>query len=139
MDAKLNRTIWGLAKELGLEGEEGRDCLHAVVYQRTGKESLKQLTDDEARKVIRYLGLLKDERKNRPGRASPEQLWKQRKLAAELGLTEEQLLGQVKRDAKVDRLEWQSPEQASNVIEALKAQIERRKEAQAHESAAATN
>lgn len=125
MDAKLNRTIWGMAKELGLEGEDGRDCLHAVVLHQTGKNSMRDLTDQQALKVVRYLGMLLDEHRRRPGRASPGQIWKQRQLAAQLGLTEEQLRGQVRRDAHVDQLEWQSPEQASGVIEALKAQLQR--------------
>jgi AraC-like DNA-binding protein len=125
VEAKLNRTIWGLAKELGLEGQEGRDCLHAVVLQQTGKESLKDLTDADGRKVIKYLGLLLDERKHRPGRATPGQIWKMKQLAAQLGLTEKQLLDQVKRDTHVSRLEWQGQQDASNVIEALKAQLHR--------------
>lgn len=135
MDAKLNRTIWGMARELGLEGEEGRDCLHALVHQVTGKESLKLVNDVQGRKVIRYLGLLLDQRKHRPGRATQQQLWKQRQLATKLGLSEEQLLGQVKRDTRCDRLEWQTTDQAAGVIEALKAQL-KRQEVKTGESAA---
>lgn len=128
MDSKLNRQLWGLARELGLEGEVGRANLHAIVFQVTGKESLRELDDKMAGKVIRHLGGLLDELKRRPGRATAQQIWKQKQLALQLGLTNEQLLGQVKRDTGVSRLEWQTQQDASNVIEALKAQLARAKE-----------
>lgn len=123
------RKIFGLAKGLGLDMED----LHALVYDATGKESIRQLTTTEANKVIRRLASLLSLKEHRPGRASARELWKQRQLARELGWSEEQLAAFIKRMAKVDRPEWQTSQDASNIIEGLKAMLKRkqRKEVQA--------
>jgi len=127
------RKIFGLAKGLGLTGEEGNANLHALIYEVTGKESIRELTEAQANKVIRRLASRLSLKEHRPGRASARELWKQRELARELGWSEEQLAAFVKRMAKVDRPEWQTSQDASNIIEGLKAMLKRkqRKEVQA--------
>lgn len=137
MDNKRLRTVWGLAKQIGLEGEIGSDNLHAMVLQLTGKDSLKILTDAQGDKVIGHLRQLAGRRRltgHRPGRATDPMIWKQRQLARELNWTEDQLLTFVKRMAKVERLEWQSQDEASNVIEGLKKMVDR-KEVKPHGTA----
>lgn len=114
------KKIFGLAKEIGLTGEVGEANLRALVYETTGKESIKALTSDQANKVIRRLAQLLGQKAYRPDRASAGELWKQRELAKKVGWTEEQLATFVKRMAKVDRPEWQTSKDASNVIEGLK-------------------
>jgi len=120
------RKIFGLAKGLGLVGEEGMAHLHALVYDATGKESIRDLTTTEANKVIRRLASLLSLKEHRPGRATARELWKQRQLARELGWNDEQLMAFIKRMAKVDRAEWQSSRDASNIIEGLKAMLKRK-------------
>lgn len=52
------RTLWGIAKspELQLGSEE----LHLVVQAQTGKDSLKELTEPERRRVAYVLGQMKE-------------------------------------------------------------------------------
>lgn len=117
------KKIFGLAKGLGLTGDEGSANLHAIVYEVTGLESIRELTAAQANKVIRRLGQLLGGRRakaQRPGRATDAELWKQRQLATEIGWSEEQLGAFIKRMSTVDRPEWQTRQQASNVIEGLK-------------------
>lgn len=125
------RKIFGLAKGLGLTGEEGMANLRALVFEVTGKESIRELTAAQANKVIRRLASLLYVKEHRPGRASARELWKQKELARQIGWSDEQLAAFIKRMAKVDRAEWQTSRDASNIIEGLKA-ILRRKEVQPH-------
>lgn len=123
------RRIFGLAKQLGLTGDEGNANLHAIVYEATGRESIRELTAEQAETVIRRLRSLVGRQRvehQRPGRATDRELWKQRQLAREIGWTEEQLGAFIKRMAKVDRPEWQSRQDASNVIEGLKKILQRK-------------
>lgn len=53
MCANRYKAIWGLAKspELNLDSQS----VHDIVFDLTGKDSLKLLTDDEINKVVRAL------------------------------------------------------------------------------------
>ena len=57
------RTLWGIAKspELQLGSEE----LHLVVQAQTGKDSLKELTEPERRRVAYVLGQMKGRGRDR--------------------------------------------------------------------------
>lgn len=124
MTGQQSRIVFGLAKEVGLSTDNLRD----LAVQLTGQDSLRTLSEGDVKKVIARLRELRGQKhieNHRPGRATGAQLWKQRELAAELGLTDAQLTAFVRRMTKVDRLEWQSQEHASNVIEALKKMVER--------------
>ena len=126
------RTLWGIAKspELQMSGEE----LHLVVQAQTGKDSLKELTSSERRRVAYVLGQMKDsasgKRKRQPSVASNATDNQRRKiymLTRELGWEDnpKRLSGFIRRMFKVDRLEWLDYEQCSSLIETLKKMIER--------------
>ena len=129
------RRLWAIAKspELKLTEEE----VHAIVLRETGKTSIRELSDRELAQVVQVLQEMKDRVGGRTRSVSgrPETLALRNKIHAlekELGWDNDQkrLQGFVKRVTRVDRLEWLSPKQCSQVIEGLKAMI-RRKEGQA--------
>ena len=124
------RTLWGIAKspELQLGSEE----LHLVVQAQTGKDSLKELTEPERRRVAYVLGQMKESasgKRKRPvgmtGNATDNQRRKIYMLTKELGWDDnpKRLSGFIRRMFKVER------EQCSNLIEALKKMIERQEAA----------
>ena len=129
------RRLWAIAKspELKLIEEE----VHAIVLRETGKTSIRELSDRELAQVVQVLQEMKDRVGGRKRSVSgrPETLALRNKIHAleqELGWDNDpkRLQGFVKRVTRVDRLEWLSPKQCSQVIEGLKAMI-RRKEGQA--------
>lgn len=126
------RTLWGIAKspELQLGSEE----LHLVVQAQTGKDSLKELTEPERRRVAYVLGQMKESasgKRKRPvgmtGNATDNQRRKIYMLTKELGWDDnpKRLSGFIRRMFKVERVEWLNYEQCSNLIEAMKKMIER--------------
>lgn len=133
------RTLWGLAKspQLQMTGEE----LHLVVQAQTGKDSMKDLTEAERRRIAYVLGEMKDSaagKKKRPvsvgGSATDNQRRKIYMLQRELGwdTNPKRLNGFIKRMFRVDRVEWLDYRQCSELIEALKAMLERQEEKDAH-------
>ena len=130
------RTLWGIAKspELQLGSEE----LHLVVQAQTGKDSLKELTEPERRRVAYVLGQMKESasgKRKRPvgmtGNATDNQRRKIYMLTKELGWDDnpKRLSGFIRRMFRVERVEWLNYEQCSNLIEALKKMIERQEAA----------
>lgn len=133
------RTIWGIAKspELGL----AEDDLYALIYRETGREHMRDLTQGELDKVARVLGNLKYQaQKSQNGTqtrrtddgGNPRTIVQRRKiymLCKDLGWNDNpaRIHGFVKKLCNVDRLEWLSVGQCSQVIEALK-EIKERKE-----------
>lgn len=126
------RTIWGLAKseELQLTDEE----LHLVVMAQTGKESIRNLTSKERKRIVYVLAQMKESAgKGKGMRASAQdntqsQRRKVYKLMQTLGWNEKRINGMCRRMFKIDRLEWLNYRQISDLIEALKAMLERREE-----------
>lgn len=127
------RTLWGIAKsqELQLTGEE----LHLIVMAQTGKESMKDLTEGERRRVAYVLGQMKDsasgKRKKQAvmtSNATDNQRRKIYMLQKELGWEDNprRLNGFVKRMFKVESVEWLDYMQCSNLIEAMKSMLERK-------------
>lgn len=124
MTGAQSRTIFGLARELALS----HDDLQALALQLTGKDRLSSLADSEVSALISRLRELQGQRRiasHRPGRATAQQLWLQRQLAADVGLSQGQLQAFIVRMTHVDRPEWQTQRDASNVIEGLKKMIAR--------------
>lgn len=130
------RAIWGIAKseELRLTDEE----LHMIVFNLTKKDSLKKLSEREARFVIAHLSELKDSarkearRKSHPSTtgnaATQNQRKKIYKLTEDLGWQNEaRVNGMCKRMFKVDCIKWLNYKQCSDLIEALKKMLERQK------------
>ncbi|RKJ49669.1 regulatory protein GemA [bacterium 1XD42-54] len=124
------RTIWGLAKceELRMTGEE----LHLVVMAQTGKDSIRKLTQKEISRVVYVLSQMKES--SRRGRedltsmcdgTTQNQRRKVYKLMQALGWNEKRINGMCRRMFRIDRLEWLNYKQISDLIEALKAMLER--------------
>ena len=130
------RTLWGIAKsqELQLTDEE----LHLVVQAQTGKDSMKELTEPERRRIAYVLGQMKEsaagKRKRTVGmtsNATDNQRRKIHMLTRELGWDDnpKRLSGFIHRMFRVERVEWLNYEQCSKLIEALKKMIERQEAA----------
>lgn len=104
-------------KEHGLDTQ----LLHDMVYEMTGKSSIRELSKYEAMDVIDCL--TGKQPQNRPlSRASVAQIDYIKDLEKELGWQDnsKRLQGFIKKFAKTERLHWLTPKQASNVIEGLK-------------------
>ena len=123
------RTIWGLARspELHMSSEE----LHLLVQVQTGKDSMKELTPGERKRVAYVLIKQKDSAKagkklETPSYGSTEnQKRKVYMLMKELGWNEKRVNGMCRRMFKVESVQWLDYEQMSNLIEALKAMLAR--------------
>lgn len=125
------KRLWAIAKspELRLTDEE----VHAVVLRETGKTSIRELTAGELSRVVGVLQEMKDRvsPRKRSFSGRPETLGLRSKIHAlekELGWDNDpkRLAGFVKRVTHVERLEWLSPKQCSQVIEGLKAMLKRK-------------
>lgn len=129
------RTVWAIAKspELGLMDED----LYGLVYQRTGKDSLRALSPQELGEVIRALQDMKDGISRRNGRRRTDEggrlgtvdlRRKAYRVMKEMGWNESRVNGLARRMFGIERIEWLDPEQCGKLIEALKA-IHRRQTA----------
>ena len=126
------RTVFWIAKspELQLNDDE----LHWLVAAHTGKDSLKELNYRELQTVVRVLGSMRDSAKRaRRGEAGNAETAAQRRkiymLAQELGWDKPaRINGMCRRMFKVDRVEWLSYKQCSDLIEALKSMVKRKEE-----------
>ena len=128
------KTIWGIAKspELLMSKED----LYSIMYRETGKDSMRELTQEEINKVCSALSVMKDSVKgkdkskrtdtggNAITKAKRQKIYK---LTEELGWNDNnaRINGFVKRMFKLERLEWLSSQQCSRLIEMLKSMVER--------------
>lgn len=130
------RTLWGIAKspELSLSDEE----LHLLVERETGKDSLRALSQRELDNVARILQGMKDGvrredmRRRTDEGGNPQTVHLRKKiyaLSVQLGWQKDsrRINGMAKRVCGVDRVEWLTVMQCIQLIEALKAMIERQK------------
>lgn len=131
------RTIWGLAKcpELALDEED----LYALVERETGREHLRQLTQGEIDRVCQALRQLKagqpaapakKRAKPKPGVAQADALrGKVYALSYQLGWggDAKRINGMVRRMFGVAALQWLTPKQCSELVEAMKKMIQRQK------------
>lgn len=114
--------VWGLAKspELSMDGE----MLHIFVEARTGKDSLKKLTQRELNDVARALIALKPQKEKEAGRGNRATVWQRKKLqklVEEIGWDNPaRLNGLAKRMFGVAAVEWLDSAQCSKLTEALK-------------------
>ena len=129
---KQLKTIWTLSRQLGMES----DLLHRMIYDVTGKDSLKKLTVHEAAGVID--GLIDDgakvRKKRKPRRCLPEnvvelftgeQIRLIEYLVDQLGWDNpNQLTGFNRRVIKKERI--CTKQEASKIIEGLKAILGRK-------------
>jgi hypothetical protein len=118
------RQIWGMAKgDLGMTEDE----IRAVMFQCTGKESMKLCNDRELYLILCQLGKIKDMKNTPAGYATPQQLWKIRDLENKLGWADnpKRLRKFMEKYASVEKLEWLKFDQASDLIESLKKVLRR--------------
>lgn len=110
------KKIWAVARhQLGWD----EDLLRTVVENITGSNRISALTKHQANRVIDDL----DARANgRPGMATKRQIWKIRRLEAELGWDQnpKRLRAFLKKYYKVERPEWLRFQSAWRAIESLK-------------------
>lgn len=130
------RTVCAIAKspELGLSEE----ALYKILKKETGKQHMKELTQGEIEAVVRALSNLPDQTgQKKPKRTdeggNPATVNQRRKIYAlcrELGWHRKPAYvnGFCKRLCSVDRIEWLTPAQCYQVIEALKDMVRRKKE-----------
>ena len=118
-----NRKIHMLAKEYAIDNE----MLHAIVFQETKKESIKQLTIMEAVKVIDRIEGNKQVVNSDKEHMSYKQEALIKALAKELGwvdtsgnLDEKRLNGFCKKYFGIECYKWLSIKLASKIIEGLK-------------------
>ncbi|MEA4892629.1 MAG: regulatory protein GemA [Peptococcaceae bacterium] len=128
------RRIWGLARSPELRLDE--NTLYTLIARETGKDSMRALTQLEIDRICAKLAELKDQAKGRRSQRRTDQggstgtVGQRRKiyrLAEVLGWAEDnrRVNGMCRRMFKVDRVEWLSYTQASQLIEALKKMAER--------------
>lgn len=120
------RQIWGMSKN---DLQMSEDDVRAVMYQCTGKDSMKLCTDRELHQVLCHLGRLKDSQMHTPGKATPQQIWKIREMEKELGWVNnpKRLRKFMEKYSSVEKLEWLEFEQAKKLIESLKRVLRREK------------
>lgn len=128
------RTIFGLAKsaELHLSTEE----LHDIVYAQVEKEHISELNQREILTIVCYLTGLKDSVRRAEGckahpnaRGNPATINQRKKIFKQteaLGINGKVRVRELcKKMFKVTTIEWLSYVQCSDLIEALKAILER--------------
>lgn len=123
------RKIYVLARERAMDD----DLLHLHIQNLTHKEHIRELTVMEAIWVIDSLEGRPREPKKEP--ATSRQMWFMRKLLVELGWADEngeadmgRLDGFLRERFGVAHHKWLDKSKASQVIEALKAMLERQQE-----------
>lgn len=140
------KAIHVLGQNLGLVDtmlrKEGKlDQLHCIIFDITGKESTKDLSFFEANLVIdRLKGNLRGNyfkaSNNVPGKISVAQIKKIKAQMYELKKydtventqsIEKRLQGFIKKNVKIEHLNWLSKEEASDIIEGLKGLISNQK------------
>lgn len=126
---KQTKVIWGMARDLGMEKED----VYTLLYRETEKESMTECTERELSRVIQAMILIKEKRTNRPGKITGRQRYKIKELERKLGWDDDKkrLQGFIKKYYHVDRLDWLSSADASNLIEALKKLAEKEEPAEA--------
>lgn len=122
------RKLYACARAAGMDD----DTLHARCLAQTGREHLRELSSREAAELIDSItGVDTSEyrrRRERPmNRASQEQLNKILALARKLGWLKDgsqaRLNGFLRARLGVERLDWLTPEKATQATEALKAMV----------------
>lgn len=115
--------------------------LHLLVARETGKESLRLLNKNEIKLIVTVLASMKASVNGKKtygktgNKATTNQRRKILKLIQELGWEDnpDRINGFVWRMFKINRLEWVNADQCSQLIEALKKMIERKKEKEKYE------
>lgn len=141
--AEQVRRIYAIGNELGIVGRGHDDLLHSMICGMFGKESVKELTEEEAKKLIWELGKRKKScRISKPARRTSKpaavsdgqqrkiwalmyQLAKVSPSKANLG---DRLCGIIKRELHMDAwpdnpFRWMKYQDGSHLVEILKGYI----------------
>ncbi|MDO5300108.1 MAG: DUF1018 domain-containing protein [Clostridia bacterium] len=126
------KAIWALGRKLGMD----RDDLHAIAYRISGVESISTLTAWQAGRMIDELRMRAGETvRTGDGRATAAQQRMIAMLVRQMGWADqpERLRGYIRRMCGADDVRFLTPQQASCVIDGLKAmrdggRAERRRE-----------
>ncbi len=116
------RMMYGLARKAGIDN----DNLHAMVYQECEKDSIKQLTSYEGKRVIdRLLKLTGQEPATPAARSTTRQQRYLFVLAKQLGWGDDKkrLRGFLKARFGVEDVAWLTDAKCQAAIEAMKAMI----------------
>jgi hypothetical protein len=117
-----HRKIFALAKEQGID----KDTLDIVVWNYAKKESMKDLTINEA---VQIINALTPSTQNGHGTITSKQLSYIKGLGKEVGLdTETKLNKWVENKYGVSAVSWLTKEIAIQAIEGLKIMLDRKKE-----------
>lgn len=109
------RKIWYEAKQLGLDNED----VHEILKSEFKLDSVKKLTKDQAIYLIDTLVKYTGNTKQRPGMATPMQLWRIEELRKQLEWEPNGIKGFLKKYAHVDDIRWLTDTAASGIITAL--------------------
>lgn len=123
------KKIYASAKQYNIETIQGSkyDQLHDIVYEVTKQRSISKLTKEQAIEVIDRITGSKIIGANR---ATARQIGYIKDLAKKLGWQNnpKRLEGFVSKYTKIEKLEWISVKDASNIIEGLKRQVKAQEE-----------
>lgn len=112
------RTIYGIAKELGMDNED----LHAFLKKQNGKDSFKKCTDRQLELMVSAMKYLQGVDESQRGKATAKQKRFIHDLEYQLGWSDapERLRAFCRKMFWVENVTWLTVEQASKLIEALK-------------------
>jgi len=122
MSAAQIKTIWSISSGLNLT----KDDIYALLNRETKKDSMRSCTNAELNKVIKSLIALKGHAAS-AGMITDEQYYYVKKLEKRLGWDDnpKRLEAFLSKYYKVNKINWLSTKDASNLIESLKNIIKR--------------
>jgi len=110
------RKIYAEARDAGISNEK----LHEIVYNTSGKTSIKDLLISDAAILIDILVDFNSNNSTIKGMISDKQKWLIYDYRNKLGWNDVQLQGFIKKYAHIEHLNWLRKEDASKLIEAFK-------------------
>ena len=123
MTEKQRKLLFVLAKQNGMDME----LLHSYVETQTGKQSITEVTKQEA---VLLINGLQEKKQTTKGRITEKQLNYIKGLTENLGWTEKTLNQFIEKQYHISNVNWLTSKQAAKVIEGLKTiyQKDKRKE-----------
>ncbi len=113
MTEKQRKLLFVLAKQKGMDTE----VLHSYVEAQTGKQSITEVTTQEA-KIL--LDGLQEKKQTAKGRITEKQLKYIKGLCQCLGWEEKALRKFIEKQYSISNINWLTSKQAAKVIEGLK-------------------
>lgn len=113
MTEKQRKLLFVLAKQKGMDSE----LLHSYVEAQTGKQSITEVTTQEAKILIDGL---QEKKQTAKGRITEKQLNYVKGLTQCLGWEEKTLNQFIERQYAISNVNWLTSKQAAKLIEGLK-------------------